>query len=319
MRVLVTGAAGLYGYHILREFSGFSDISNIYGFDDFSRGFPTEDDFVARPWNNKVKLFNQRFQDITVKEIESLKIDTVIHLAGYNSGKESMDIPEEYFSINELGTFQLMQTLLRTKNRPYLLYASTTEVYGCSSAPVVNEIHPLNPQSVYAATKLAAEKHILAMGRWYNYPVCVMRFTNTFGENQNVNGYTSAVSSFIDRALRNEPLIIYGSGEQSRDFIYIQDVVRAIYLGITRQSMANGLVINIATGNQISINSFAEKIKELAASTSEVINLPGEREDYQLGQIETRLAHEKLGWSAVFPLEQAILQTICWHKGLQSI
>jgi len=224
MRVLVTGAAGLYGHHVVEELTLQQNITKIYGFDDFSRGFPDEVNDPTGLIGGKYQFVRQRFQDASVKEINSLNIDVVVHLAGYNSGGEAGNTPEEYFLNNEYGTFHLIQILSRTKNRPFFIFASTAEIYGQPVYTPIDENHPCNPENVHAVTKLAAEQHVLAMGKWCNYPVASLRFSNTFGEYQNIYGYTSVIASFIDRVLRNEPLIIYGSGDQQRDFLYVKDL-----------------------------------------------------------------------------------------------
>lgn len=319
MRVLVTGAAGLYGHHLVEELALRQDIVKIYGFDNFSRGFPDEDDDPIWQFGEKLQICNQRFQDTTVKELNSLNIDVVIHLAGYNSGGESVNTPEEYFLNNEYSTFQLMQTLTRTKNRPFFIFASTTEIYGRPVYTPVDENHPANPQNVYAVTKLAAEQHILAMGKCYNYPVTSLRFSNTFGEYHNICGYTSVMASFIDRALRNEPLIIFGSGDQQRDFLYAKDAAKALALAITRQKELDGKIVNVATGRLVSINQLADLVKELAGSTSDIIKLPSERTEHCGLPLATTQARALLGWSAAWSLEEGITNTINWHKVVQSI
>ncbi len=319
MRVLVTGAAGLYGMHMIEELESQPGVAKIYGLDDFSRGYPLEEDFASRPWGPKVQIINQRFQEITVKELNSLDLDAIIHLAGYNSGKESLNTPEEYFLNNEYGTFQLMQTLLRTRNRPFFIYASTIEVYGEPVYTPVDEKHPVNPGNIYAVTKLAGEKHVMAVGKLCNYPVTALRFTNTFGENQNIFGYTPVVSAFIDRALRNEPLIIYGTGKQTRDFLYVKDAARAISLCLTRRKAVDGLIISISTGKLTSISELAEIVKQLTGSSSEIIQLPCEKGEQSGIPVDTKLARQVLEWFPTYDINEGLLRTICWYKSLYSI
>lgn len=319
MKILVLGVAGLYGVHTVEELLGCPDVCKIYGIDDFSRGCPPEEDILVNPWGEKVQIIKERFQELTVKELNSLNVDVVIHLAGYNSRKESMNIPEEYFATNEQGTFQLVQKLLKTKNRPLLIYASTTEVYGDPIYTPIDEQHPVNPQNLYSVTKLAAEKHILAIARWCRYPAVVFRFTSTFGENQNICGYTSVISSFIDRALRNEPLIIYGSGKQCRDFLYAKDAARAIKLASLNRDLIDGSVINVATGKLTCILSLAEIVKKLTGSSSEIIKLPGEKGEPECVEIKAELVNKVLKWSPRFSLEEGLYRTVCWYKGLQGV
>lgn len=319
MRVLVTGAAGLYGWHAIEELAALPQVQKVLGIDDFTRGLPGQDELPTHFQSEKIQLIQQRFQETTVKELNSLNIDVVIHLAGYNSGKESINTPEEYFLNNEYGTFKLIQTLMRTKNRPFFIYASTTEVYGALDYIPIDEKHPLNPQTVHAVTKLAAEKHVLAAGKWCNYPVAAFRFANTYGENQNICGYTSVVASFIDRALRNEPLIVYGTGEQTRDFIYIKDAAMALCRAVANIELVEGKTMNIATGKQTSINDLAKKIIQLTGATSEIIMLPCEKGDPEGGPISIALVRQALEWSPRFSLEEGLMKTINWHKSIRSI
>jgi len=316
MRVLLTGAAGLYGYHTLQEMAVESRVSRVFGLDDFSRGFPQYEDYVADSWGDKVQIITQRFQDCTVKEINSFDVDVVIHLAGFNSTRESANTPEEYFLNNEYGTFRFIQTLLRTRNKPLLIYASTTEVYGFPVYSPVDEKHPSNPLNIYSVTKLAAERHAMAAGIWFNYPVTALRLTNTFGENQNINGYTSVVCSFIDRALRNEPLIIYGTGEQARDLMYARDAAGAICAAAMRPKSVAGKVLNIATGRMITIRDLANKIIELTESTSEIINLPREKGEVEGNSIDLSLTQQTLNWQPRYKLEEGLIKTINWHRSL---
>ena len=319
MNILVSGAAGLYGLHTLNELSYRQDVTRIFGMDDFSRRYPIDENNLSYPRGGKVQQLKQRYQDISVKDINSLNIDVVIHLAGYNSGKESMNTPEEYFLNNEYGTFRFMQTLLRTKNRPFFIYASTIEVYGEPETVPVQENAATSPQNIYAATKLAAEQHVMAMGKWCDYPVTSIRFTNTFGENHSICGYNSVVSSFIDRALRNEPLIVYGTGEQTRDFIYVKDAARALSLAVSHQKEAEGRIINVGSGKQLSINKLASTIIELTDSTSETLSLPCEKGKHGGFAISTERAGSILKWVPVYCLQEGLRRTINWHKGLSSI
>ncbi|NIQ01207.1 MAG: NAD-dependent epimerase/dehydratase family protein, partial [Nitrospinaceae bacterium] len=152
-----------------------------------------------------------------------LDLDAVVHLAAFISIPESMDQADAYFRNNEWGTFRLMQMLVRTKNWPLMVYASSPEVYGNPIYTPIDIHHPMLPRSIYAVTKLAAEKHCKAMHEWYKYPVVVIRNFNTYGENQDISANAGVVSKFILNALRNEPLVVHDSGKQTRDFQYVKD------------------------------------------------------------------------------------------------
>ncbi|TLM99287.1 NAD-dependent epimerase/dehydratase family protein, partial [bacterium] len=309
MRVLITGVAGLYGVHLVEELLSHEEVDMIYGVDDFSRGFPGEADFLySKAWGPRFQLIKSKFQDLTVKKINSLNADVVVHLAGYNSAEESMNTPDEYFQNNEYGTFRFLQRLLRTQNQPYLICLSTVEVYGDHLYNPVDIDHPTRPKSVYAVTKLNMENYCLAQARRYQYPVSIIRSTSIYGENQNLCGYLAVVAAFIERACKGEPLIIYGTGGQSRDFLYVKDAVRAIYLMMTQKDTYLNKTVHLASGQLTAIKDLALLVKAVSGSESEIIHLPCEKNaipGYALDIQELNAT----GWSPKFTLEQGLART----------
>lgn len=316
MRILITGAAGLYGVSLVGELLSHDEVNMVFGVDDFSRGFPGEEEFLScTAWGPRFQLIKSKYQDLTVKKLNSMNIDVGIHLAGYNSTKESMQTPNEYFLNNELGTFSFLQRLLRTKNHPYLIYMSTIEVYGdCLYSPVDID-HPTRPKSIYAVTKLSGEKHCLALANWHHYPVTVIRSSSTYGENLNLCGYSSVVAEFVERACKSEPLIVYGTGSQSRDLIYVKDAVRAIYLIIKNRDNYLYKTIHLAGGKLTSINELAVKVKAITGSESEIIYLPCEK-CVVPGIIADTPELAAVGWKPEFTLEQGLRRTVDWYKEL---
>ena len=154
------------------------------------------------------------------------------------------------------------------------------------------------------------------MYEWYKYPVIVIRNFNTFGENQDIAGNAGVVSAFILRALKNEPLFIHGSGEQTRDFQYVKDAIRAYSLVITLDKRLAGEVFNIGTKRQTSIKDLAHKIKLLAGSTSEIIFKPGRAADLMSLEADYTHIHKKTGWQPEYSLEEGLKPTIEWYKTL---
>lgn len=119
MRVLVTGAAGLCGTHLVDELVRDEEISKVYGIDNLSRGFPRKEEFViGEQWQGKFELIVKKYQDLSVREINNLDVDVVVHLAAYNSAREAMETPDEYFVNNDYGTLKLLQKLFHTKKTP---------------------------------------------------------------------------------------------------------------------------------------------------------------------------------------------------------
>lgn len=315
MRVLVTGAAGLYGVHLVDDLVRRSDITRIFGLDDFSRWYFQQDPFIkSKEFDQKFVLVKKKFYDLTVAELDEMNLDAIVHLAAHISIPESMERADDYFKNNEWGTFRLMQTLIRTVNWPLVIYASSPEVYGNPIYTPMDINHPMLPRSIYAVTKLAAEKHCKAMHEWYKYPVIVIRNFNTFGENQDISGNAGVVSAYIIRALKNETLIIHDSGEQTRDFQYVKDAVRAYSLVITKDKRFAGEVFNIGTNSQTSIKNLAETIKRLTGSKSEIIFERGRAADLMSLEADYTLINQKTGWKPEYSLEDGLKRTIAWYK-----
>ncbi len=315
MNILVTGAAGLYGVHLVDQLVRRKDVSKVIGVDDFSRNFLEKDPFLkSDEFSKKFKLVKKKFYDITVEELDEMKLSTVIHLAAFISIPESMERQDDYFNNNEYGTFRLMQTLTKSKDWPMIIYASSPEVYGNPIYTPMDINHPMLPRSVYAVTKLAAEKHCRAMYEWYKYPVVIIRNFNTFGENQDVWGNAAVISNFIVKALKNEPILIHDSGEQTRDFQYVKDAVSAYTLVATRGNGLAGDVFNIGTCTQTSIKELAEIIKRLADSKSEIKFEKGRSADLMSLEADYSEINKKVGWAPKFDLEEGLKRTIEWYK-----
>lgn len=315
MRILITGAAGLYGVHLVDELVKRGDVNQVIGIDDFSREYFEKDPFIkSEQFEEKFKLIEGKFYDLTLEEIDEMKLDIVVHLAAHISIPESMEKQEDYFKNNEYGTFRFMQTLVRTKEWPLLIYASSPEVYGNPIYTPMDINHPMLPRSIYAVTKLAAEKHSYAMYQWYKYPVVIMRNFNTFGENQDVSGNAGVISNFLVRALRGEPLVIHNQGEQTRDFQYVKDAVRAYVLVIEKGKELAGEIFNIGTGKQTAIGDLAEIILNITGSSSKIIYQQGRLADLLSLEADYSEIKKKTGWEPKYSLEEGLKRTAEWYR-----
>lgn len=315
MRVLVTGAAGLYGVHTVAALVQSNSIEKIFALDNMGRRFLKEEPFIKpRGFSEKVTFLRRDFRSLRPREIDSMKLDAVIHFAAHVSIDESMENPRKYIENNELGAFEFCQSLLATKTKPALIHASSPEVYGNPRYTPMDEQHPINPRSVYAVTKLAAEKHCLSLFEWFGYRVNVVRNFNTFGENQNIEGHSAAISSFICRALKGEPLMVSGDGRQTRDFLYVGDAVLAYLALVENIGSINGETFNIGTGRQTSIIGLAEKIIELTGSGSEIVFTAPRRGDLRALEADISKIKRALGWKPRCSLEEGLERTIAWYR-----
>jgi nucleoside-diphosphate-sugar epimerase len=316
MHILVTGAAGLYGVHLVDQLVKREDVSRVIGVDDFSRPFPTGEDvfFHCPELAKKFLLVRGRFQEISVENFDAWDLDVVIHLAAGVSIPESMNKPEDYFWNNEYGTFKLIHTLLKTKKHPAFIYASSPEVYGNPRYTPMDINHPMDPRSTYAVTKLAAEKHCRAVYDWYGYPVTIVRNFNTYGENQNVEDYSAVTPAFIKNALLGEPLRVEGEGTQTRDFMYVKDAVNAYVTIVERRQECTGKIFNIGTGEQTSIHDLAKLVVELTNSHSEIVIARGRPVDIFSLEADISETTKLTGWVPKYSLREGLKRTIEWYK-----
>ncbi len=315
MRILITGARGLYGVHLIDLLVKKKNITTIFAVDNNSRRSLVKDPFIkSEEFKKKVQIMTMNYQDLDTHKINQLNCDIVIQLAAYVSIDESMVEPYEYFENNERGNFNLIQTLLATIKKPLLIYASSPEVYGDPQYVPMDEKHPLRPRSVYAATKLASEKHCMVMFEWYKYPVISVRNFNTFGENQNVWGYPAVIPLFIQKALKNEPLVIHDKGRQTRDFLYVKDAVRAYEAIIDSGHKYVGEEFNIGTGCQTSIKELAQLIIKLTGSKSKIEYAKGRTGDLSRLCADISKIKKAVDWQSEFTLEAGLKRTIRWFK-----
>ncbi len=315
MRVLVTGAAGLYGVHVVDALVRRDDVEIVFGVDDLSRHFDLTDPFIpSTELATKFTLHQGDFRSLTPDRLDSWDLDVVIHLAAKTSIDESMDHPGLYFAHNEEGTFRFAQALLRTRKAPLLVYASSPEVYGCPTYVPMDEDHPMHPRSTYAVTKLAAEKHCHSLYEWYGYPVIVIRNFNTYGENQNTAGHAAVIPAFIRNALAHRPLEVSGDGRQTRDFMYVADAVAAYVAVLEHKDRLIGATLNIGTGQETSIADLAAIIIEMTGSPSKVVSIPSRPGDLPRLAAGTSRIHRGTGWRPRYPLREGLERTIAWYR-----
>ena len=261
--VLITGGAGFIGSHLAEHFQ---DKANVRVLDNLRTGFRAnlsgmKADFVEG------SVLDPR---LLAEVIEGA--DYVFHLAAMVSVPESVERPQECVTTNTLGLLNVLEAAAAAKVKK-LCFSSSAAVYGDN--PVVPKLESMipEPQSPYAVTKLDGEYYCDLYRRRGLLNTVTLRYFNVYGPRQNPRSqYAAAVPIFIDRALRNEPLEIYGDGEQTRDFIYVKDIVAANVFA-TMESPAAG-VYNVACGRRMTVNDLAREIIRITGSKSEICYRP---------------------------------------------
>jgi UDP-glucose 4-epimerase len=263
MKILVTGGAGFIGSHIVQHFQGAAEVRVL---DNLRSGF-----------THNLTGFRHEFIKASILDREAMRravqgVDYVFHLAAMISVPESMANPVECNEINATGTLVVLEEAAKAGVKKLVL-SSSAAIYG--NNPVVPKVEtmPAEPKSPYAVTKLDSEFYCKLFADEGRLQTACLRYFNVFGPRQDPKSqYAAAVPIFIDRAVKNLPITIYGDGEQTRDFIYVKDIVAANVFFAT-QSPATG-VFNTAYGKKITIKELAQIIIALTGSKSEVKHAP---------------------------------------------
>ena len=263
MRILVTGGAGFIGSHIVEHFQGKAEVRVL---DNLRSGYlrniaPFKVDFIEGSVLDK---------DVLVRAMEG--VDYVFHLAAMISVPESMGKPVECVEINTIGTLNVLEAAAQVGVKKMTLSTSAA-IYGDNPVvPKREDMFP-EPKSPYAETKLSGEYYCGIYTKEGRLNTACLRYFNVFGPRQDPKSqYAAAIPIFISKALRNEPITIFGDGEQTRDFIYVKDIAAANAFFAT-ESPETG-VFNVAYGGRISINDLAKKIIAILGSKSEIIYKP---------------------------------------------
>jgi len=242
------------------------------------------------------------------------KVNFVVHLAAETDVTRSISDDEIFFETNVLGTRTLLRALVEHKNIERFIHISSSEVYGTCEGATIDENHQLNARSPYAASKAGADRAVYAYGCTYNVPVAILRFFNNYGPNQHLE---KLVGKFITRAIEKQPLMIEGSGEQLRDWIYVLDTARAIdaALHIPDFQKIHNQVINCGTG-------IATSVLDIATIVLDYFHLPQQKylkfiKD-RPGQVAKHLSStdksfQLLGWKAETSFEEGLVDTIDWY------
>ncbi|KKK76617.1 hypothetical protein LCGC14_2861810, partial [marine sediment metagenome] len=189
-----------------------------------------------------------------------------------------------------------------------LVFASSSEVYGTSRSKFMKETHQLDPQSPYAASKVAADRLCHSYIKTYGMNICILRNFNTFGEYQADDSYGGVIARFTRKALLGEPLEVFGSGEQERDYMFIDDCVRGYMIA----SKYSG-VLNVGTGECVTINEVAEQIKRITKSKSPIVHVNERPGEVMRLCADISLANS-LGFKPQTKFERDLRKYINWYK-----
>ena len=280
-QVLVTGGAGFIGSRLAGALETHNEVRIL---DDFSTG--SREDVPAG-----VEVVQGDVRDRVAVASAMEGVDLVYHQAGLVSVSDSMETPVVSNDINVAGTVRVLDAARRADARVVL--ASSAAIYGDADEQPIPEDAPKAPTSPYGADKLAADNYGQVFAEAYDLPVVSLRYFNVYGTGQNPE-YGGVIDAFLRRAFEGRPLVVHGDGEQTRDFVHVEDVVRAnLAAGVTPHT---GTAYNVGSGDSVSIRRLAELVRELTGTDAPIEHGSPRPGDIRHSEADLRRARERLGY-----------------------
>jgi UDP-glucose 4-epimerase len=307
---LITGGAGFIGSHLCEKYV--ADGETVFCLDNFVNGDLRN--IFGLITRKNFKLIKSDVSDSTTLEKIMPDVDAIIHLAAQIHVERSIIEPKLTYDVNVLGTLNLLEAA-RRYDVEKIIHTSTSEVYGTAQKLPMNEDHPLCAPHPYGASKIAADRLCYSYIQTYGMNICIARPFNTFGPKQKDHGYGGAISIFAKRVLGGQPPIIYGDGNQTRDYMYINDLVRA-YDSIMKVKRSLKEVINFGTGKDIKIIDLALKIIKLCNSKGKIkpVHVSPRPGEIQQMRADYTKARALLGWEPKYTLERGLSEFVEWYK-----
>jgi nucleoside-diphosphate-sugar epimerase len=308
-RFLVTGAAGFIGSHVAQALV--EQGASVRAADDLSTGNLRNLEEVA----GRMEMLVGDLAEPGFALAACEKIDVVLHHAAIPSVAMSVAEPQRVHRANTDATLALLLAACRQGVRR-LVYVSSCAVYGDSPELPKRETMLPEPLSPYAVSKLAGEQYGISFWRVYGLEVVALRYFNIFGPRQDASSpYSGVVAAFVSRALSGEPLVIYGDGEQSRDFCYVENVVTANLLAAAAPSeRVAGKVFNIGTGKAHNLKEVARLIRAQAGREASLRHEPARPGDIRHSVADITRARRDLGYEPGVDLQEGLRATVAWYR-----
>lgn len=309
MNFLITGAAGFLGVALANQLSREGHV--VRALDDLSSGNDEllyEDvHFTRGDVNDRPKLWTL-LQDV----------DCVYHLASRVRVAESLLYPREYTDVNVGGTVSLMEAM-RDVGVRRVVFASSGAVYGDQGEQPLKEEAKTFPRSPYAVSKLAAEYYVRTIGALWGIESVSLRIFNAYGPGQSLPpSHPPVVPNWLRQAVRGGSLVVHGDGGQTRDFVYISDVVRALIAAATAPKL-DGAILNVGSGEETSVRELAEAILDITGSDADILDTP--RNDPGVSRMcaDLTLARKQLSYAPKVSLKEGLSKTLAEDERFQRV
>ncbi|TNE72961.1 NAD-dependent epimerase/dehydratase family protein [bacterium] len=303
MKIVVSGGAGFIGSHIVDGLV--NEGHEVHIIDDLSGGF------VANL--NPGAIFHKL--DIRSEEIAHLwekeQFEVLIHQAAQMDVRRSVADPIFDADINVKGFLNLMESGRKNGLKKVMFASTGGAIYGEPEYTPQDENHPLQPLSPYGITKLVTERYLFFYEQTYGIQWNALRYANVYGPRQNPHGEAGVVAIFIEKMLQNEPVFINGNGLQTRDYVYVKDVVQA---NLKALHYSKSGIFNVGTQKETSVVTLFRNIKQLTLTSTPEEYKPAKAGEQMRSVISTKKIESELGWKCQYDLKIGLAETVGWFK-----
>jgi nucleoside-diphosphate-sugar epimerase len=311
-RALVTGGAGFIGSNLVIALANAGERVRVV--DNLSTGF--WENLGELRGSDRVECITGDIRDRDLMARAVLGVDVVFHQAALGSVPRSLENPVESDAVNTGGTVVVLDSARRAGVRR-LIFAASSAAYGDTPSLPKHEAMPTSPLSPYAVTKVACERYLAVFAALYGIETLSLRYFNVFGPRQRPDGaYAAAIPRFLSAALHDRPLTIYGDGETTRDFCFVENAVRANLLAASSARRLGGEVVNIAGGRRVSLNDLVAEIGRVLERPLEVVHAAPRSGDVRHSLADLSRARELLGYEPSVRWEDGIAPTAAYLREL---
>ena len=298
MKILVTGGAGFIGKHLVKTL--LKGKNEIIIYENFSNSSKTE----LQEIKNDVKIIRGDLSNFDLLKNSLKDVDNVIHLAANIDILESIKHPEKSHKINVIGSMNLLRASV-INDVSGIIGASSAAIYGDPKIVPVNEKTVPNPVSPYGADKLSMENYFKAFSNIYDLNTISLRFFNVYGIGQS-NSYAGVITKFIEKIENDKPLLIFGDGKNTRDYVYIDDLIQGIQKSLKKIKGKRGDVYNIASGHSYSVNNLSKILQTIYKKKLKIIYNPSRKGDLRYSATSISLAKKELDYVPKFTLKNGL-------------
>lgn len=307
-KYLITGGAGFIGSNIVRKLLELGEEVRVL--DNLSTGKIEN----IKPFLEKIEFIEGDFTDLEVAKKGVEGIEYVLHQGAIPSVPRSVDDPLKTNNANVLGTLNML-VASRDRGVKRFVYAASSSAYGDSAVMPKEENMNVAPMTPYAIQKLTGEQYCQSFYRLYGLETVCLRYFNVFGPNQDPESvYSAVIPLFIKKILKGEAPVIYGDGDISRDFTYVDNNIDANLKACLAPKEVAGEVINIATGYEISLDQLVEKINEILGTKIKPVYKEGRKGDIKHSLADISKAKKLLGYEPLINFDEGLKRTVEFYK-----